>query len=230
MTNLPITGKFNITATYGQTGPYWKNGHKGIDFTCDNLNIYATCDGTVKVVSYDANGWGQYVSIHDQQGSRHIFCHLVKGSVKVKVGQNVNRTTIIGTMGATGNVTGRHLHYQINDKNNIPINPCPYLGIPNKKGVYDSNDYQIAEEKPAPAPENTAKEEEDVTQEQFNKMMDVYLSQLAAQPIDPWAKEDMAWAQKEGLINGDENGNTMPRKFLTREELAAVLHRYDGKK
>lgn len=69
-----------------------------------------------------------------------------------------------------------------------------------------------------------------MTQEQFNKMMEVYLTQLAAQPADTWAKDDLVWAKQEGLINGDENGNQMPRKFLTREELAAVLHRYDGKK
>jgi hypothetical protein len=129
-------------------------------------------------------------------------------------------------MGATGNVTGRHLHFQINDKNNTPINPCSYLGIPNQKGTYNSNDYQIEEESP-----DTPKEEEDkMTQKEFNEMMTVYLKELAAESASSWAKEDLAWAKKEGLINGDENGNQMPHKFLTREELAAVLHRYDGKK
>lgn len=54
MTNLPVTGTFRITATYGQRGPYWKDGHKGIDFTDNNHTIYSTCYGTVRVVSYDA--------------------------------------------------------------------------------------------------------------------------------------------------------------------------------
>ena len=70
MTNLPITGAFSITATYGQTGIYWKNGHKGVDFVADNRNIYAPCDGTVRVVAYDSSGWGQYVSGRPYHGRR----------------------------------------------------------------------------------------------------------------------------------------------------------------
>ena len=143
MTNLPITGTFTITATYGQQGKYWKNGHKGIDFVSENKNIYATCDGVVRVIAYDEGGWGQYVSIGDAEGRKHIFCHLKKTPIRVKVGQKVNRTTLIGLMGDTGNVTGVHLHYQINDKNNNPIDPTLYLGIPNKKGTYNSKDYTI---------------------------------------------------------------------------------------
>ena len=65
MTNLPISGIFNITATYGQKGKYWANGHQGLDFTCANRTIYATCDGTVRVVNFDGDGWGHYVSIGD---------------------------------------------------------------------------------------------------------------------------------------------------------------------
>lgn len=33
MTNLPVSGIFTVTATYGQTGRYWVNGHRGIDIT-----------------------------------------------------------------------------------------------------------------------------------------------------------------------------------------------------
>lgn len=143
MTNLPITGTFNITATYGQQGKYWANGHKGLDITCANRSIYSTCDGTVRVVGYDTNGWGQYVSIGDAEGRRHIFCHLEKGSVKVVQGQRVSRSTIVGTMGNTGNSTGTHLHYQLNDASNNPVDPTPYLGVPNKKGKYNSEDFRI---------------------------------------------------------------------------------------
>ncbi|MBQ8605424.1 MAG: peptidoglycan DD-metalloendopeptidase family protein [Clostridia bacterium] len=141
MTNLPVTGSFSITAVYGQSGSYWKNGHKGIDFVSANKNIYSTCDGTVRVVAYDEGGWGNYVSVGDSEGRRHIFCHL--SSVRVKVGDTVTRTSVLGIMGDTGNVTGVHLHYQINDKNNLPVDPSGYLGIPNKKGNYNSEDFTV---------------------------------------------------------------------------------------
>ena len=199
MTNLPVTGTFTITATYGQTGKYWKDGHKGIDFVCDNHNIYATCDGTVRVVAYDANGWGQYVSIGDSEGRKHIFCHMVKGSVKVKEGQKVNRSTVLGTMGSTGNSTGTHLHYQINlISSGETIDPTPYLGIPNKKGIYNSSDYQIGGKNMA-----------------FND----------ESRISSWAKNDVQKVRKAGIMLGDEKGNFNPKKNLTREEAAVIISR-----
>ena len=143
MTRLPITGKFRITATFGQSGKYWSSGHKGIDFYADNRDVYCTCEGKVRYIGFDADGWGRYVDVLDGEGNRHIFCHLVKDSVKVGVGQSVNPLTVLGTMGSTGNSTGVHLHYQINDSSNTPIDPSAYMGIPNEKGTYNSKEFQI---------------------------------------------------------------------------------------
>lgn len=199
MTNLPISGQFNVTATYGQQGKYWSKGHQGVDIVCSNKNIYATCNGTVRVVAYDANGWGQYVSIGDTEGRRHIFCHLVKDSVKVKVGQKVSRDTIIGIMGSSGNSSGIHLHYQINDANGNSINPCLYLGITNTKGVYNSADYQI-------------EEEDDMTFKDDAK-------------IANWAKTAVDKVSDAGILKGDEKGNFNPKNYLTREEFAVAIAR-----
>jgi glucan-binding YG repeat protein len=44
-------------------------------------------------------------------------------------------------MGTTGNSSGVHLHYQINNSTNTPIDPTILLGIPNQKGSYNSKDY-----------------------------------------------------------------------------------------
>lgn len=197
MTNLPINGVFNVTATYGQKGPYWKNGHQGVDITCNNKNIYATCDGTVRTVAYDPNGWGQYVSIGDAQGRRHVFCHLVKGSVKVKVGQKVNRSTVIGTMGTSGNSTGVHLHYQLQQGETV-IDPTPYLGIPNKKGAYNSANYEL-------------KGDDDMFKDNAK--------------ISQWAKDSVDKVEKEKIMLGDEKGNFRPQDNITREELAVVIAR-----
>ena len=75
------------------------------------------------------------------------------------------------------------------------------------------------------SPEKKVEEEEEVTQEQFNKMMDTYIDQLAKEPLANWQQADMVWAQQQGLILGDEHGNVMPQKFLTRAEAAIILHR-----
>lgn len=49
-------------------------------------------------------------------------------------------------MGATGNVTGKHLHFEIrnsSNKYNDNSNPAHYMGITNKVGWYNSSNYQI---------------------------------------------------------------------------------------
>ena len=51
-------------------------------------------------------------------------------------------------MGATGNVTGTHLHYEIRNASNKygdDQNPATHMGIPNKVGVYESENFQIRE-------------------------------------------------------------------------------------
>lgn len=143
MTNLPVNGDFTVTAAFGEVGSYWKNGHMGIDIVANDKTVYCTCEGTVRVIDYDENGWGRYVSVGDSNGNRHIFCHLEKDSVKVVTGQYVTRKTVIGTMGKTGNVTGVHLHYQINNNAGIPINPTEHLRIPNKRGSYNSKNFSV---------------------------------------------------------------------------------------
>ena len=140
MTRLPVTGAFRVTATYGQTGSYWANGHQGIDLTAEDSRVFATCYGTVRLVAFDKNGWGRYVSVGDEQGQRHIFCHLQEGSVTVKAGDAVTPLTVLGRMGATGKATGTHLHYQLQQGETVK-NPATYLGIPNKVGSYRSADY-----------------------------------------------------------------------------------------
>lgn len=199
MTNLPVTGTFRITATYGQRGPYWKDGHKGIDFTDNNHTIYSTCYGTVRVVSYDAGGWGQYISIGDDAGRRHIFCHLERDSVRVRVGERVTPLTVIGTMGATGNVTGLHLHYQL-QQGSVVVDPAPYLGIPNKIGTYHSKDFE------------TGGEVADLDFKDANE-------------IPEWAREAVKKVVEKGWMQGDSEGTFRPNEPVTRAELAVVLSR-----
>lgn len=70
-------------------------------------------------------------------------------------------------------------------------------------------------------------EDEDMTQEKFNEMMNNYLVQLAKQNAD-WGKDELNWAVSMGLIKGDETGKLMPNKFLTRLEGVTIMKRlYD---
>lgn len=63
-------------------------------------------------------------------------------------------------------------------------------------------------------------EEEEVTQEQFNKMMDNYLAERNKKPVSDWAKSDMENAKTEGITDG-----TMPQAFATREQVISLIMR-----
>lgn len=123
--SYPVKGNFKVSAGYGQRGSLWRDGHKGIDFVSDDKRIYAATDGRVRVIAYDGGGWGNYLSVGDKDGMRHLYCHLK--SVSVKVGQDVKAGDVIGIMGSTGNSTGVHLHYQINYPDGTPRDPAPFL-------------------------------------------------------------------------------------------------------
>lgn len=148
ITNLPTNGSFNVTAIFGQKGPMWKTFHKGVDITGDK-NLYSICDGVVKVVGWDPDGWGRYVSIQPNgfPRMRFILCHMVKDSVKVKVGQKVKRTTVLGTMGTTGNSSGVHVHVEMRIDNES-TDLTPYMGIKNEKATgLQAADYKTTVEK-----------------------------------------------------------------------------------
>ena len=63
-------------------------------------------------------------------------------------------------------------------------------------------------------------EVEEVTQEQFNKMMDTYLAERNKATVSDWAKEDWEKAKAAGLTDG-----TMPQAFATREQVVSMLNR-----
>jgi GH25 family lysozyme M1 (1,4-beta-N-acetylmuramidase) len=69
------------------------------------------------------------------------------------------------------------------------------------------------------------KEDDDMTQEKFNEMMNNYLAELKTKAPAEWSKEAREWAEKEGIIVGDENGNKQYENFVTREQMAVLLKR-----
>lgn len=68
-------------------------------------------------------------------------------------------------------------------------------------------------------------EEEEMTQEQFNTMMNNWIAEQADKDANTWSEDARTWAEKNGLVNGDEKGRKMYKKILTREELVTVLYR-----
>lgn len=136
-----ITSRFGmrtITYTSGPAkGQTVKKNHNGIDIvgTGSTLDyIVAHSSGIVQKAGYDS-AVGYFVNVLCESNVVMVYYHMKKGSLKVKTGDKVTKGQVLGYMGATGNVTGSHLHFGIK-VNGKWIDPEPYINAdyPTNKG------------------------------------------------------------------------------------------------
>ena len=98
--------------------------HYGTDFAAwTGTEILAFADGTVSFVGWDA-GFGNYVIIQHSDGWQTLYAHC--SAVYVASGQSVSAGECIGLVGATGNVTGPHLHLELTNSG-VYYNPEFFL-------------------------------------------------------------------------------------------------------
>ena len=76
------------------------------------------------------------------------------------------------------------------------------------------------------APNQAGKQEdrETMTQEQFNKMMEVYLTTQAKKDPDAWSAPARTWAEGEGIVSGDPSGGKRYKALTTKEEVVQMLY------
>jgi murein DD-endopeptidase MepM/ murein hydrolase activator NlpD len=119
---------FLLEPSYTYNGTYYTHFHGGIDIGngC-GTPILAVGDGTVRASGQPLWPWdtGYGVVISHGSGVQSWYWHL-RAQVIVSPGQVVSRGQVIGYEGNTGNSTGCHLHFAIND-HGIWENPRVYL-------------------------------------------------------------------------------------------------------
>ena len=118
------TATGNLSAKFGQAGPNWSTPHSGLDFdgnTGDDVFVVAA--GVVKDVS-TRGSYGRTVTISHGDGVSSMYAHL--SSTEVSVGDTIMAGERIARMGATGNVTGSHLHLEIQARG-VPTDPYAFL-------------------------------------------------------------------------------------------------------
>lgn len=71
--------------------------------------------------------------------------------------------------------------------------------------------------------------DEEMTQEKFNQMMSEWLKQQSKRPASNYQEDGLVWGQANGLMVGDETGNLMAQRFITRGEFITVLKRFFDK-
>jgi murein DD-endopeptidase MepM/ murein hydrolase activator NlpD len=106
----PVVG-YTITATFGETSSLWSSVHTGVDLDATTgTPVTSVGPGTVTSAGYDGS-YGNKIVVEHSDGTETWYCHL--SAINVSVGQAVTHETVIGLVGATGNVTGDHLHLEL---------------------------------------------------------------------------------------------------------------------
>ncbi|RSN50716.1 peptidase [Streptomyces sp. WAC 04229] len=120
------TSSYTISSTFGQAGAYWSSGHHtGLDFAAPTGTLLkAVHSGTITSAGWDGSyGYKTVLTLDD--GTEVWYAH--QSSISVSVGQEVTTGDVIGRVGATGNVTGAHLHMEVHPGGGSGIDPMAWL-------------------------------------------------------------------------------------------------------
>ncbi|MGW7275735.1 M23 family metallopeptidase [Streptomyces sp. NPDC054864] len=123
---LPVAS-YTLTGTFGQPGSMWSSGyHTGLDFAAPTgTPIKAIHSGTIKEAGW-AGAYGYRTILELDDGTELWFCH--QSSMNVSAGQKVTTGETIGRVGATGNVTGAHLHLEVHPGgDSTGVDPAAWL-------------------------------------------------------------------------------------------------------
>ena len=138
-TELPETYRINLKnycmptpsrVITSQFGPRWGRQHKGLDIKVYiGDTIRAAFSGKIRVVRYEAKGYGNYVVIRHNNGLETIYGHLSKHLVREN--QTVRAGDPIGLGGNTGRSTGSHLHFETR-LCGVALNPALFFDFRNQ--------------------------------------------------------------------------------------------------
>lgn len=148
----PVAAQFPITGEYLQADGYWTpdRPHLGVDFGCPTGTEVRSVTQTSKVhaVHRPGDGWGDgsfgncvVMDVIDTPWY-YLYAHL--SAVLGTVGETFEPGDLLAKSGATGTVTGPHLHVQVCTSPDFPRNPAlmgdPILGLRNQPELEPEED------------------------------------------------------------------------------------------
>ena len=109
----PVALSFPVAAALGDRfGPRGDRFHSGLDLlAAAGTPVRAAGAGTVTFAGWNAGGYGNLVVIDHANGVSSWYAHLSR--IDVTSGAAVTTATQVGLVGATGNATGPHLHFEV---------------------------------------------------------------------------------------------------------------------
>ena len=158
----PFAVPYALTSPFNAPRSYANGLHEGVDYdvltaVADSQEpILCLYPGTVDISIDSSGGYGKYVRVrHERNGSTFYTRYAHMDERFVSVGQNVDIGDALGEIGTTGNVTGEHVHINLE----VPryglsdyvvadvVDPHPYIGsspTPPPTGItYDILEYMV---------------------------------------------------------------------------------------
>lgn len=136
--HVPVPGL--ITSDFG---PRRYRYHYGTDLRINiGDSVRSAFDGKVRIIDYEARGYGHYVVIRHNNGLETVYAHL--SQVLVSLDQNVKGGELIALGCNTGRSTGPHLHFEMRYLGNA-LNPASIVNF--ITGKVHNDIYQITKRK-----------------------------------------------------------------------------------
>lgn len=149
---MPAPGR--VSSRYGKRG---RKLHKGIDIVAMvGTPIVASADGEV-IFSGRQRGYGSTVVI-DHGDYMTLYAHASK--LIARNGDKVRRGDFIAKVGKTGNARGAHLHFELRDRDNKPLDPLRFIdrsNVARSRGAESSLASDISSEVDAKSKRKNAK-------------------------------------------------------------------------
>lgn len=150
--DYPLEIPIILSGTFGELRP--NHFHAGIDIKTkgsEGLKVYSIGDGYVSRIQITHGGYGKALYIKHDNGQSSVYAHLQKFSPKIekivkeiqysnesyilrvypkKNDIRISEKELIGFSGNTGRSFGPHLHYELRDEMDRPLNPMAFKNYP----------------------------------------------------------------------------------------------------
>ncbi len=125
----PVEG-YPVISPFGlRQLPWEEHGrlHAGVDIAAPaGLPVRAVADGVVTRAGEDG-GFGRFVEVRHAAGLLTIYAHLGSIAAEAHAGALIKAGAPLGRIGSSGSSTGAHLHFEIRDRDDRPLDPTAFF-------------------------------------------------------------------------------------------------------
>jgi murein DD-endopeptidase MepM/ murein hydrolase activator NlpD len=126
----PVPGREIISPFGLRQLPWEENGrlHEGVDIAAPlGSPVLLAADGVV-VRAGTGEGYGRFVEVRHAEGLTSLYAHMGAIAPGLAPGVRLTAGAVVGQIGSSGTSTGPHLHFELRDAKDRPLNPGLFLG------------------------------------------------------------------------------------------------------